>query len=259
MTDKHGHQSLYPEGRFKLCLLNPLARFSNGNYYQDFFGERLARTLADYEFDGFQGADGYKCLIKTLEHADYSENIISQFEERFGQTVPGPPRSFRGKPVEFKANFIWKHHRTDWIEFYCQRWAEFWKTVVGHTDGKGTCVNSAWNMSPADAIARYGIDYRRLYDSGIREVYHEAGCAGGWSYYGSYAGPDSEKPGGWLIPWEEMFLEVMSRSPLKFKRRPDSPPTLYARFTDTSTLGLRATVSDGIVRYPFTRRKFFSA
>lgn len=209
MTDKDGNQSIYPEGRFELCLLNPLARFKDGSYYQDFFGEQLARTLVDYGYDGFHGADGYKCLIKTLEHADYSESIVAQFEEAIGDRIPSPTDGHAVRRITFQADYIWQHFRIAWIEFYCRRWAEFWRVVSHHVQaaGKGLCANSAWNMGPVDAIQRFGIDYRRLYESGVRELYYEGGAGGAWSILGPYAGPDSDTPGGWVIPWEEIFID----------------------------------------------------
>ncbi|MBI2299492.1 MAG: hypothetical protein HYU66_11210 [Armatimonadetes bacterium] len=156
-TDLAGHS---------LGCLNPLRHLSDGTLYEDWFVDRLAVTLTDYGFDGWQAADGYSSPRLPIHRADYSADMVAQFADWLGRKVP--------------ADRIWAEARADWIRFYAARWEQFFAkaTRTLHAAGKKLVLNSTWTRDPYQALYRYGVDYRKLAATGIDGFVVETVSAG---------------------------------------------------------------------------------
>ena len=72
------------------------------------------------------------------------------------------------------------HAREEWIEFYAERWAGFWRKAMAaiHAAGKKAVINSAWGRAPFESLYRYGVDYRRIAEAGVDGIVVETVAAG---------------------------------------------------------------------------------
>ena len=161
--------------------INPLARFKDGSYYEDFFAQKINEVIKDYRFDGFHCADGYNHLRMPLYWSDYSDDMVEQFTESAGIELPKDiARKTKGKKalLEKRADWIWRNRRIEWITFYRKRWERYAGTIVKavHRAGKQVIFNTSWTRDPFEAIYRYGVDYRKMADAGIDCFLQE--CAG---------------------------------------------------------------------------------
>lgn len=177
------HPELYETSRTgaSLAVLNPLRRMADGSYYEDFFVERLTKALTDYGFDGYHGADGYTSPRYCLAEADYSDDMVFQFVNASGVSLPERLSSpCDGDPVRMaeRANWIWTNKRLAWIALYADRFTAFWGKVVSalHRDGKKVAFNTAWTRDPFEALFRYGIDYARIAATGMDAFVVETGA-----------------------------------------------------------------------------------
>lgn len=143
-------------------LLNPLKRLADGRFYQDVFADGLVAVFDYYGFDGLHGADGYTSPRLPVWRADFSDDLIHQFEDATACTVPAGPTVDR-------SAWIWAEARLEWIEFIAARWTGFWSAVVDrlHAVGAKTMLNNAWTRDPFEALYRYGVDYAALARIGI--------------------------------------------------------------------------------------------
>lgn len=82
--------------------------------------------------------------------------------------------------LEARADWLWRHARSDWIAFWSDRWAGFWRTVLQalHAVGKEAVINSAWGRAPFEALYRYGVDYRKIAAAGVDGMIVETVAAG---------------------------------------------------------------------------------
>ncbi len=163
--------------------VNPLSRLRDGSFFEDLFLKKLLETLKDYGFDGWHGCDGYGPLSGAIYDADFSDDAVRQFVERRGATLPehvgGECGDDAGR-IAKRAEWIWREMRGEWIEFYAERWAGFWKKMVTalHREGKKAVINSAWGRAPFESLYRYGIDYKRIAASGVDGIVVESVAAG---------------------------------------------------------------------------------
>jgi hypothetical protein len=143
-------------------LINPLGRLADGTPYVDTLVAGLTAVFAYYGFDGLHGADGLSSPRLPLWAADFSDDMIEQFEQHRGAPVPA------GFTVE-RATWIWASARREWISFIARRWEEFWSTVVDslHPLGASVMLNNAWMRDPFEALYRFGVDYRTLVAAGV--------------------------------------------------------------------------------------------
>ncbi|GGD83828.1 hypothetical protein [Paenibacillus nasutitermitis] len=152
--------------------INPLKRFKDGSWYEDLFVQDLMRVMRDYGFDGYHGADGYTSPRLSLEVTDYSDDMVEQFitatavEIEAGFAAPCDDNPLE---MEQRADWIWNHRRLEWIRFHSERWGQLWDKIMSaiRQEGKKAFLNTAWTRDPFEALYRYGVDYRRLADSGI--------------------------------------------------------------------------------------------
>lgn len=180
--------SSHPEGKVTwahsgrkdgLCVL---ARQKDGSYLQDFFASQLVRVCLDYGFDGWHGADGYG-PFSPVHIMGFDDDIFGQFVERGQTDLPAEilvPTNDIPEKMTCRRDWIWQYRRLEWIEFYSDRWAEFWKVMVDalHGIGREAMINSAWTRDPFEALYRYGIDYQKIAATGVDSMMVET-CAGG--------------------------------------------------------------------------------
>jgi len=163
--------------------INSLARMADGSYYEDYFIQKLLETLTYYGFDGWHGADGYGPLNGPLWRVDFSDGMLRQFAEARDLALPPEVGGECGHDAErlgARAAWIWRHARHEWIEFYADRWARFWRKAMSalHAAGKRGVINSAWGRAPFESLYRYGIDYRRIVEAGVDGIVVETAAAG---------------------------------------------------------------------------------
>jgi len=148
-----------------LSLFGMISRFADGSYYEDFLLEKMLLVLKDFGFDGMHLADGIVRPRIPIQSGDFSQNVI----EQSGIAVPGG---------EEACTYILTHKRKEWIAFYQKRWAAYLNKLISGIHGAGFRVitNSAWPKDPAEAIYRYGVDYRTLEACGIDGFVAENGA-----------------------------------------------------------------------------------
>ena len=171
-VDKHREVLATTRSGKKINSINPLKRFKDNSYYEDFFIKKLLEVMEDYGFDFHHIADGYCHLRRPLSEIDYSNDMVDQFIENTGVRLP---ENISGKCRDNKmllkkrADWIWKNKRIDWINFFVKRWEKFCQKVVValHNQGKQAMFNTTWTRDPFEAIYRYGIDYKKIADTGV--------------------------------------------------------------------------------------------
>lgn len=189
LENKFHHEWLsdHPEGKTvsapegKRGALFVLARLADGSYLQDYFAEQVAKVCLDYGFDGWHGPDGFGPQW-GIQKFGCSDDFVAQFQER-GHDLPESilaPCEDQPELLTQRMDWIWRHRRLEWMEFYSDRWAEFWKTMSDalHTIGRKTMINSAWTRDPFEAKYRYGIDYRKIAAAGVDSMMVETAAGG---------------------------------------------------------------------------------
>jgi len=195
------------DGQSAQCL-NPLKRFPDGGYYEDFLVSRLVAVAEDYGFAGVHAADGYSSPRLPIWMADYSDDMTEQFVSMMGVELPdgiapvaprGPVRSTARTPqgcekptepgagtepspgvIRARADFIWTNLRREWCEFYARRFERLYTKICSavHRIGRQVTFNNAWTRDPFEAYDRYGIDYRRIARTGVDRFFLETVGAG---------------------------------------------------------------------------------
>lgn len=153
--------------------LNVLKRFKDGTYYEDFFADKIEKTLLDYGFAGLHVSDFFCPPEHSISNGDFSSDLIDQFVNHSKVELPESIKSRLGfdeqEDIEERQKYIWTNLRREWIDFYGWRWESFWGKISSrlHAIGKKVMINNAWCSDPFEALYRYGIDYRRLYRAGV--------------------------------------------------------------------------------------------
>lgn len=165
--------------------LNVLKRFADGTYYEDFFTDKICRALDDYGFAGLHVADFFCPPEHSICNGDFSSDMLEQFSAHSNVTFPRAIKDRLGfdeqADIDARHDYIWHSLRREWIDFYAWRWEKFWGKVASalHKKGKKVMINNAWCSDPFEAIYRYGIDYKRLYNAGVDYFVAEAVSDGG--------------------------------------------------------------------------------
>lgn len=162
-TLKNGHQQ---------DTIGVLKRLKDGCYFEDVLQEKTIKTLDDYNFDGIQIADGISSPRLSLQEADYSDDMVSQFLAYTGLKLPDRfETNADDDPIlmESRAKWIWQEKRKEWIYFYAARWEQFYTKFIHRLNQaqKKAVFNSAWTRDPFEAMYRYGVDYRKVAKTGI--------------------------------------------------------------------------------------------
>ena len=156
----------------EIAAVNILKRFSDGSFYKDFFIEKLARVLVDYDFDGYHLADGISSPRFCLQNGDFSDDIVSQFVSKRSITLPsklsGECDSDKKRHLA-RYRYIMQNLRYEFICFMSDEYSAFFRKISAKLSklNKTIITNNAWTLDPFEALFRYGIDYRKLAHPGI--------------------------------------------------------------------------------------------
>ncbi|MBQ0105005.1 MAG: hypothetical protein KBT47_03090, partial [Armatimonadetes bacterium] len=165
-------------------MYGPLKRLGDGTYFEDIFFEKLAEYLGDFGFDGWHACDGWGPERMPVYYIEYSDDFVGQFCDYMkGKTDLKDVNSAMQKDekgivsfteadkakIKERADYIWENYHSEWTEFVSWRWCEFHKKAVSILKplGKFIYVNSAWTRDPIEAYHRYGLDYKKLFETGI--------------------------------------------------------------------------------------------
>ncbi len=165
-----------------LCIWKHLA---DGSLYEDFFVRQLEAFMHDYGFDGLHGADGYGHPRENIAHADFSDDMVEQFEEATSIHCPDD------QDLPARAEWILENVRQKWTSFRAKRHAQFWRKTIAmlERNGWGHAVNTCWTRDPLEAYIRYGVDYKLLEEAGVHTWICEANAAAveleGWNHTGT--------------------------------------------------------------------------
>ncbi|WP_135554360.1 hypothetical protein [Paenibacillus cymbidii] len=149
-----------------------LKRFKDGTYYEDFFIERLCRTLVDYGFRGVHLADGF-CPNGNLYHGDYSTDLVTQFVDHTGCVLPegiaAALGNDEGEAEDARGDWIWSSARAEWIEFMCWRWESFFRKLCArvHAIGCEVMVLGMYCTDPFETKYCLGMDMARIMRAGV--------------------------------------------------------------------------------------------
>ena len=166
------HPELFrSDAEYGVQSLNVLKRFSDGSFYEDYLARKLKETLCDYEMDGVHLGDAI--MPQSAKVLDYSDDMISQFVEHTGISLPDviaqSTDSYDKAGMKKRRVYVWNMHRLAWLSFTAWRWERFMKKVcdVLHTEGKEVVANSSWCTDSFEAYYRYGVDYKALHRAGL--------------------------------------------------------------------------------------------
>ena len=148
-----------------------LKRFADGTPYLDYLRPRLIQVVNDYGLDGVQIADGLSSPRMSLEHAEFSDDIVLRFFADAGLIPPDDiPACCDGDPkaIFSRADWICREHRLEWIRWMTAQWSRFTGSLIRALKENGTLAsfNSAWTKDPTESIYRYGTDYTALERAG---------------------------------------------------------------------------------------------
>lgn len=178
LNDKFHHEFVSDHPDLKCCFkdgnwnLNPLKRFSDGSYYQDFFVKQLTKVMLDYGFTGLHVSDNFCPQPATLFWGDFSIDILNQFIEKTGYVFP-PEITLNTQDcpatAKLRGDYIWANCREKWITFISDRWAEFWQKVCDslHKIGRKVFVLGMYCTDPFTTLYTKGVDLRKIVKSGV--------------------------------------------------------------------------------------------
>ena len=152
-----------------------LKRFADGTYYEDFFAERLVRTLVDYGFAGVHLSDGF-CPSDHLYKSDYSTDMVEQFTAHTGIVLPQNVASTMGddtpEAAKTRQQYLWGERRAEWIAFYEWRWERFFQKICDacHAAGKKVWILGMYCSDPFETRYVYGFDTKRVMDAGVDAI-----------------------------------------------------------------------------------------
>lgn len=156
-------------GRWGHCILK---RFKDGSLYEDFFIEQLCITLTDYGLRGIHLADGF-CANGNLYHGDYSTDLVTQFLDHICIELPDEIISTLGNDTaeveDYRGDWIWSNVRSQWIEFMCWRWEQFFVKLCSavHEIGCEVTVLGMYCTDPFETKYCLGLDLARIMDVGV--------------------------------------------------------------------------------------------
>jgi len=119
----------------------------------------------------------------AIYQVSISDDMVSQFAAQCDLELPETITATCDDDIdklEQRAAWLWRNARHEWIEFYANRWAQFWQEAVAtlHAAGKKAVINSSWGRAPFESYYRYGIDYRRIVNTGVDGIIVETVAAG---------------------------------------------------------------------------------
>lgn len=161
-------------GEERDCVL-PIKRLDDGSFYDDYIAKKVKEIIFDYGFDGVVYADGISSIRHPVQMADYSDDLVEQFENKTGIVLPADLDrhcNFKPKAYEKRRKYIFENLQFEWLEFISKRFGEFFNKQLNALKGtdKIFMFNSAWTKSVFEAFLRYGLDYSLFNDERIYAV-----------------------------------------------------------------------------------------
>lgn len=167
------HKELLMETTSRTEELVCLKRLKDGTYYEDFLISQLEKVMKDYGLDGVHLCDRFSPLSEPLADGDYSTDMVEQFMEDTGIPLPKELlEQFGNDSVEQKTarqQWIWSHHREDWIRFYDRRWTRFYKKLCNamHNIGCQVSTLGMYISDPIRSMYSMGTNIQHLTESGV--------------------------------------------------------------------------------------------
>ncbi len=150
-----------------------LKRFKDGTYYEDFFIEKITKTLSDYGMDGIHLGDAFGPLSEGLALGDYSADMVEQFTEYTGIDIPDDILTAMDDEstdaLKKRQKWIWGNLREEWIRFYDARWTKFYEKLCPAVHKIG-CEVSNLGMYISDTLRSMysmGTDAAHITDAGV--------------------------------------------------------------------------------------------
>lgn len=146
---------------------------NEGLSYEDFFIQKITQTLTDYGMDGVHLGDAFGPLSEGLALGDYTTQMIKQFTEDTGISIPDGIISAMGddspEALTKRQKWIWNTYREEWIRFYDRRWTKFYEKLCPAIHAIG-CEVSNLGMYISDTLRSMysmGTDARHITDAGL--------------------------------------------------------------------------------------------
>lgn len=154
-----------------------LKRLKDGSYYEDFFIDKVCKTLTDYGMTGIHLADGF-CPGRggMLHNMEFSTDFVDQFVTHSGITLPPEIMEGMGKDdketVNRRADWIYRHKRAEWARFNMWRWEVFFRKLSSrlHAIGKKVSVLGMYCTDPFETIYCLGTDLKRIIGAGVDRI-----------------------------------------------------------------------------------------
>ena len=151
-----------------------LKRFKDGSYYEDFFIDKLCKTLTDYGMKGVHLADSF-CppCGGMLYNMDFSTDFVDQFIAHSGVKLPDALLATMGTDTkeaeQARADWIYKNTRAEWAEFNAWRWEVFFTKLTSrlHAIGKEAIVLGMYCTDPFETLYCIGVDLNRIVRAGV--------------------------------------------------------------------------------------------
>lgn len=169
------HPEVIYDAKTEKGALNVFRRFKDGTFFEDFFIDKLCRTLTDYGFSAFLPTDLFCPMCLRISMGDYSSDMLEQFAAHTGLALPDDIHAALGDDANEnkirRGDWLWEEHRAEWIRFYAWRWGVFWKKLCDrvHAIGKKVMSLGVYCTDPFENYYCMGIDLKILAESGIDE------------------------------------------------------------------------------------------
>lgn len=152
--------------------IDPLKRFADGTYYEDFFADKLCEVMLDYGFSGIHVSDAFCPQGGNIAQKDFSYDMLDQFVSATGYPVPEfliNDKSDTIKSIAKRRDWIWSNCREEWIRFRASRWNGFWKKICDrmHSIGRKVFVLGMYCTDPFDTLYTKGVDLRGIVQAGV--------------------------------------------------------------------------------------------
>ena len=154
-----------------------LKRFKDGSYYEDFFIDKVCKTLTDYGMTGIHMADTFcPATGKMIHSLDFSTDFVGQFIDHTKITLPDEIAETMGNDdkasEELRGNWIYRNLRAEWARFVVWRWEVFFTKLCTrlHAIGKKVSVLAMYCTDPFETVYCLGIDLKRIVAAGVDRV-----------------------------------------------------------------------------------------
>ena len=151
-----------------------LKRFKDGSFFEDYFAEKMCKTLSDYGMAGAHFADRFCPPAGGMLHSlEFSTDFVDQFLTHGGLTLPEELMAKMGDDsdgaVAQRADYIYSNLRLDWISFNAWRWESFFRRIcsAAHAKGKKILTLAMYCTDPFETLYCIGISLKRLVEAGV--------------------------------------------------------------------------------------------